>query len=281
MILALHGESISRSNLLTHIRVTREAGYDAIELGCPQLLSYLEQGFPVESLLPLLEGLPVVALGNVKDIERQEPQEYAALLDECERMCSIAQRLGCPSVQLLTGPLGPGHGHSGGYQGLVGRPWPEVRSLTAKNLKVLADIGARYGVRFYLEPIAWTPLHSLQQGLEVIDAVERDNVGLVIDFWHLWVTGTTPDEIARLDKEVINGVHFCDSFPANGGPITHALREVWPGGGHIPLKEWVDAVKATGYDGWWSPELHSPRHWELDPLEVARALRYALQFMLY
>jgi sugar phosphate isomerase/epimerase len=65
-----------------------------------------------------------------------------------------------------------------------------------------------------------------------------------------------------------------------GEPLTHKLREVWPGGGNIPLKEWVDAVKATGYDEWWSPELHSPKHWELDPWDVAYSLRETLRIML-
>ena len=195
-------------------------------------------------------------------------------------MCALAQQLGSPSVQLLTGPLAPGHGGHHDYMGLTGRPWAEVRDLTTKNLKVLADIGAKHNVGFYLEPLAWATLHTLEQGLEVIDAAERDNIGLVIDFWHLWTTGTKPEDVAKVDKNLILGVHFCDSLPLTGGLVTHKLREVWPGGGYIPLKEWVDAVKATGFDGWWSGELHSPRHWELDPWETARCFKDAIECML-
>ena len=76
------------------------------------------------------------------------------------------------------------------------------------------------------------------------------------------------------------GVHFCDSLPLTGETPTHELREVWPGGGHIPLQEWVDAVLATGFDGWWSGELHSPKHWELDPWDTARCFRDTLRYML-
>ena len=35
------------------------------------------------------------------------------------------------------------------------------------------------------------------------------------------------------------------------------------------LKDWIDAVKATGYDGWWSYELVSKKHWQMDVKEVA------------
>ena len=46
-----------------------------------------------------------------------------------------------------------------------------------------------------------------------------------------------------------------------------------PGEGDIPIDEWVAAVKATGYDGSWSSELISPRHWEWDLAEIARQAR--------
>ena len=276
MILALHGETITNCSLLTHIDVTRDTGYDAVEIAHCHIERYLKRGLTVERLLDHLDGFPVIAMGYVADIERQEPEEYAALLEECEAKCILAQQLGCPSVQLLTGP----HDPSTGYQGLAGLPWPEMRDLTAKNLKAIGDIGAKYGVGFYLEPIGWAPLHSLEQGLEVLEAAERDNIGLVLDFWHLWITGTTPDDIARLDRDAINGIHFCDSLPTNGAPISHAQRAVWPGGGNIPLKEWVDAVLATGYDGWWSPELHSPKHWEMDLWQTAYNLRELLEYLL-
>ena len=276
MILAIHGETITNCNLLTHIDVTRDTGYDAVEIAHCHIERYLKQGLTTERLLDHLDGLPVIAMGYVADIERQEPEEFAALMEETEKKCILAQHLDCPNVQLLTGP----HDDSMGYKGLAGRPWPEMRDLTAKNLKAIGDIGAKYGVAFYLEPISWAPLHSLEQGLEVVEAAERDNIGLIIDFWHMWITGTVPDDIARLDRNCINGIHFCDSLPTNGAPISHAQREVWPGGGHIPLKEWVDAVLATGYEGWWSPELHSPKHWELDLWQTAYNLRELVEYML-
>jgi sugar phosphate isomerase/epimerase len=264
-------------NLLTDIRIGRETGYDAIEIIGSKLYRYLDQGLTIEDLLPELDTLPPVAMGYVQDIERQDPEGYAALLVECERMCSLAEQLGCPTVQLLTGPL-----TSGRYKGLAGLSWPEIRRLTAKNLAVLADIGAKYNLGFYLEPINYAPLSTLEQTLELLDATERDNVGLVIDFWHMWDTGATPEEIAKLDQDLIVGVHFCDSREQHGQQGDESMwgRAVWTGGGNVPLKEWVDAVKATGFDGWWSCELFSPRHWEMDPWETARLLRDTLRYML-
>lgn len=278
MSIVLNGTATMYCNLLTDIRIAKETGYEGIEVIGSKLYRLLDSGFSIGDVLPHFDGLPPVALGHVQDIERQEPEERAALLHECERMCFIAKSLGCPMVQLLTGPMDP----SGPYKGLTGMSWPEVRKLTAQNLSALADIGAKHGVRFYLEPLNWAPVHTLDQSLELIDAAERDNVSLVIDFWHQWDSGTTPEKVAGLRKEIIAGVHFCDSLDPFGqrGGVDQAGRAVWTGGGRIPLKEWVDAVLATGFEGWWSCELFSPKHWELDPCETARNLKDLLEYML-
>src|SRR5438270_251897 len=77
---------------------------------------------------------------------------------------------------------------------------------------------------------------------------------------------TTPDDVARLDKNLIYGVHICDGKRRVPGTLWDegALRGYLPGEGDIPIAEWVAAVKATGFDGVWSAETYSPRHWEAD-----------------
>jgi sugar phosphate isomerase/epimerase len=277
MLIGLHNLAAKYANLLTGIRIARETGYAGIEIDGDKLRRYLAQGFSLDRLREVLTDIPPIGLSYVQDIERQGAG-YEALLGECEALCSLAGRLGCPMVQLLTGPLDP----AGPYKGLGDRPWPEQRRLTARNLAALAEIGKAHGVRFYLEALTFTPLHRLDQQLEVLAEVGRDNVGLVLDFYHLWGSGTRPEEIARLDKDQIFCVDFCDSadpFGERGDPRQRG-RDVWTGGGRIPLEEWVDAVKATGFDGVWRCELLSPKYWELDPWQTARDLKGLLEYLL-
>lgn len=275
MIIAHNSSVTMHCNLLTDIRIARETGYDGMEIWGSKLYRYLDQGYSVESLRDQLGDLQVVGVGYVQDVERQEPDAYETMLQECERMCSVAAALGCQQVELLSGPRYPIIDEKApGYRGLTGRPWPEIRELTARNIGVLADIAKRYSLKVYLEGLSWTPVHELKQVLEVVDAAERDNVGFVVDFWHLWTSGNTPDDIANVDPGLIAGVHFCDSLQKlNDGPWTLAERNIQTGQGLIPLKDWVDAVLSTGYDGWWACELLSPRQWELDPWDTARELR--------
>ena len=153
-------------------------------------------------------------------------------------------------------------------------------ALTARNVAGIADIGKRHGVRMQLEPIAWSPIHSLKQSLQLIAAAGRDNVGMVIDFWHLWAGGeTTPDEVAALPGSMIYGVHFCDGMRHVEGTEWDepALRGYLPGEGKLDIKTWVQAVKATGFDGVWSSELLSPKHWEWDLWEIARETKARME----
>src|SRR5262245_49538620 len=172
MQIALHNLATALCNLVTSIRIARETGYAGIEIGGPKLKRYLAQGFTLDGLRPFLKEVPPVGLSYVQDIERQEPAEYAALLNECESICGLAENLGCPMVQLLTGPLNP----NGPYKGLAGRPWPEMRRLTAKNLRALAAIGRAHRVRFYLEALTFTPLNRLDQQIELLEETASDEV---------------------------------------------------------------------------------------------------------
>jgi sugar phosphate isomerase/epimerase len=270
MIITMHGLSTMHSNIRTDIRIAGEVGYDGLEIVEIKLLRYLDRGFKAEDLVPLFEKYSVrpVCINALKSIERVEPAERKALLAEAERLCAAAEVLKCPTIQLVP------------FCGLQGRPWNEVLKLTARNVADIADIGKRHGVRFQLEPIAWCPVHSLSQSLKVIEEAGRDNVGMVIDFWHLWAgEETTPDEVAALDSSLIYGVHFCDGMRHVKGTewVEEDLRGFLPGEGNIPIKEWVSAVKATGFDGVWSSELLSPRHWEWDLVEIARETKALME----
>jgi sugar phosphate isomerase/epimerase len=117
--------------------------------------------------------------------------------------------------------------------------------------------------------------------VRVLEEAGQANVGLAIDFWHLWSTATEPDEIARLDGRLIRSVDICDGLghPGAAGTPDQRSRRVWTGAGAIPLKTRVDAVRATGYDGTWTCELLSPQHWELDPWVTNRDLRQLVNYL--
>jgi sugar phosphate isomerase/epimerase len=266
MIKALHSISTMHCNVKTEVRIAKETGYDAMEVMASKVHRYVDSGGEPEAMLPVFEeyGIWPICFNALCNVEVVEPEKKKKMLAEARKLCEIAKIWRCPTMQVC--PL----------CALEGRPWKEIRDLTAQNLKEIADIGKLNGVRFQVELIAYSPIHTLAQALEVIDRTGRDNVGLVIDFWHLYAGGgTTPHEVAKLDKSMIYGVHFCDGTARVKVTAANELevRSYRPGEGDIPVQEWVDAVLATGYDGSWSPELCSPKLWEEDLWEVARMCR--------
>lgn len=271
MLFALHGQTTFHSNLLNDIRIARKAGFEALEVITEKLWRYLNAGLNPEDLIPIFQkhSIRPVCLDIIGDIERIDPEGRKRLLEQTERLCVVAQTLDCPTIQINP------------FCSLAERPWKDIIKLTAKNIVEIANIGKQYGIRFQLEGAAWTPIHSMSQCLELLEEVDCDNVGLVLDFWHFWAGGgTSPDEVARLDKSLIYGVHFCDGLRPEQGrewPDERCLRDVLPGDGKIPLKEWVTAVRETGFDGIWSTELLGFKYWEMDYLELAKEMRTRLE----
>jgi sugar phosphate isomerase/epimerase len=278
MRLVYNSNSTMHLPVLMQVRVARETGWDGVFVRQEHVRRYLAQGYDAASLRDSLAGMAPVNIGALPDVERWRPDERAAMLAEAAALTELAVEIGASCVQLLAGPVTPG----GAYSGPADLPRDELARVTASAIRSVADLGASSGLRYYLEPLAWTPLSTLDDAVDVIDAVERDNVGLVLDFWHLWQRGTTPDQLARLDPRIIHGVDLGDSLGPAGAftPDQHA-RRVWPGDGEIPLQEWVDAIRSTGFDGWWDSELYSPLHWEwADPFAVGRGLLEGLRGLL-
>lgn len=260
MLLGLHTGSILYTNLMTDVRVARETGYDAIELYTPKLVRYLDAGYEADQLSSHLGSLQVGMINSFLHIERQDPEFRRELVLQCERLCRVAQALGCPLLQVVA------------LNGLLGEPWPEIRSRVGQSLAELASIAAPFGVRLALEPVSFTPLRSLSQALEVLDVAGRDDVALCLDTFHLWTGGTSWDEVAVLDPGLIAVVHLSDVLPRMGSEWSDADRDVLPGDGILPLKEGIEAIRATGYDGLWCVEMLGAHHWEWDPFLLAQEL---------
>lgn len=248
--------------MLSDIRIAKNAGFGALEMAGTKVHDYLDAGLGADIVMETLRAhdMKIISINDVAHVERTDDDSIQRMLMETERLSSFAKQVGCDCIQLV--PL----------LALERRPWQEIRKLTADNIRRIADLGARYGMRFQLEPVAWSPIHSLGQSLELIEEVGRDNFGMVIDFWHLWYGGkTTPEDVAKMDRKHIYHIHFGDGKKNPPGTACDEtdLRGHYAGDGDIPMADWVAAVKATGFDDWWSYELVSAHHWQMDTQEVA------------
>jgi len=280
----LHSLVSKYSTLAIDLDIARETGFDGLEASGPKIRAFLDAGFSEQDLKRILDGMDVPGVGFLADIERQDSGRVD-LMREAADLFALATAAGAKAVQVITGPLslaglaplsaasGPGP-----YRGLIDHPLDSQIDLTAANLRALAGLAAEHGLLLYLEALSWTPLNTIDRQLRTVEKADCDNLRLLIDFWHCYTAGDTPDRVSRIDKDLIYGVHICDSLRFAGGiPDESVLRDVPTGSGVLNLREWVDAVKSTGYEGWWSCELFCRRQHQENSYDVARQLKTLMQ----
>lgn len=259
---AAYGVSMEYSNVLTQLRVAKECGFDALEILADHLVRYLDNDGTCEILMKKVKeyGVEVSCISAIKAIGRFLPEERTALIKESKRLCQAAEDLNCTTIQIMA------------LNELDHLSEVERNDILVENIREIADIGKDHGVKFQIEVVAFTKFKTLAQALHIIERVDRDNVGVVVDFWHLHAGGSTPEEVAQMDVNLIYGVHLCDGRAARPGENwdEKVLRNYQPGEGDVDIPAWVKAVCSTGYNGVWSPEQLSPTHWEDDLWQIGK-----------
>ena len=290
--LALHGMVTMYSNVLSDIRIAQETGYAGVEIHTEKLWRFLRAGGNANILVSHLNKhrMRVNAIDIIRDLECTQQSKLTMLLREAEELSKLANDIGAGVIQLNA------------FIETNALTTRESIRIVARNIKKVARIGAQYGVSFQYEGCAWTPIHRLDDQIALVEEVAEENVGLVIDFWHLWASRSgTPDDVAVLDSRYIFGVHCCggtrpplaensnnsasDTYVEDAG--TPSAAPLWqpetvyrkyyplddPGESEgLPVREYVDAVLATSYQGWVSGEFLNEWLWEQDTKECAERM---------
>lgn len=285
--LIYHGLVSRHAPLAIDLEIMQKAGFQGLEVSAAKMRAALEAGITEEELSGWLRGVDVPGVGFLLDIERQG-QHFDILVQEAQDLFRLAVLAGAKGVQVLTGPVQveavqafAASGNSGLYEGVLRLTRKDQMLITAANLARLADIAAEFGLLLYLEALAWSPLNKLRDQVELIERADRPNLRMVVDFWHCYASGDRPEDVAALPRHLIYGVHVCDSLTYQGGiPDEVILRDVPTGQGVLKLQDWVDAVKATGYEGWWSCELFCRRQQQENSFVVAGTLRNQMAHLI-
>jgi len=148
---------------------------------------------------------------------------------------------------------------------------------TATALSQMAD---RYGDSFKLGleflGMQSCSINNLNAALQTIKIVNRPNVGLVLDSFHMFLSDSKFSNIAKANPEHIFLVHVNDAEPGERSSLTDANR-LYPGEGVIDLKAFLMALNKVGYDDYLSLELLRPAYWEEPPGKVGLKGRESLR----
>ena len=127
---------------------------------------------------------------------------------------------------------------------LPGKSREEQKAALIETLAAAGEILEGSGVRLGLEPLNTVIdhvgyfLHSTVEGIEIVKATGRPEIGIVYDVYHSAVMGEETAEVIGGDIDRVFHVHVAD----------HPGRNE-PGSGDIDLKRRVDWLVEHGYEG--------------------------------
>lgn len=261
MIIGWNGETMPTLSLDREIDVAAEAGYSGIEIFVPKLTPFLEK-FGVDELKRRLQEkkLLPLSMNGIENVNLRPLEEFIAITEECRWLSDVSRMIGCPTIVVVPSPRPDG------------MSWEQIKEETESALQQLADVASPFGVKLAFEFLAPAncSVRTLGQAWEIVQAIERDNVGLVFDTYHFHVGGSNWDSLAQLDIERLHIVHINDAEDLPLEQLTDGHR-LLPGEGIFPLSRMVSRLYARGYDGAYSLEVMRPAYRERDPLEYAKA----------
>ncbi|OJX63419.1 MAG: sugar phosphate isomerase [Micrococcales bacterium 73-13] len=172
--------------------------------------------------------------GSDRDASSDDPAIRANYLAYQRHCIDLAQAVGSPHV------AGPMYSAVGKARMLAPEERRAERRRAAESIRAAADYAGERGVRLAIEPLNRFEndmINIVDQGLELIELVDRPNVGLMLDTFHMNIEEQDPGDAIRRAGERTFHVQVSENH--RGTPGTGSID--WP-------RIW-QALDDIGYDG--------------------------------
>jgi len=270
MKLALNGATTMRADLETDINAAGAAGYDLVELWASKLRTYLQtHGIGELKTLLTSNNVEAYSINSIEHITFRSIEDYELIKAECGELSAVAGELACPYIVVVPGKLPAGASEA------------EIVAESVRVLNELADISEPYGVGLAFEFLGQTDcsVQTLDLAKKIVDQVDRNSVGVVIDSFHFYAGNSSFEAIDELDASKLFIFHINDAEDLPKEKLTDAER-LYPGTGILPLAELKAHFDKIGYDKMASIEIFRPEYWDQDPFEVAKRAKAAAEKVL-
>jgi len=150
------------------------------------------------------------------------------------------------------------------------------REAVVEALGSFADRAAAQDLRLHVEVIPTSMAPDLASGWDLVQGVGRDNVGLVLDTFHLGRGGCTVQELSQIPADRIFHVQLCD------GPSRPRLPDFFEeavtirdfaGEGELGVLELCRCLETMGGLRSVGPEVFSEELRTMEPADVGRLCR--------
>lgn len=257
--LSINQETIKQWSLPELTEGCVKAGIDKVGLWRAPVQEY---GVAATARLLSDAGLSVTSLCRGGFLTALDPAGRARALDDNRAALDEAAGLSTDTLVLVSGGL------PAGAKDLYG-----ARERIADALGQLAPYAAERGVRLAIEPLHpmfasdRCVVSTLSQALDLAERFPADQVGVVVDTYHLWWDDQAPAQIARAGAGGrIHSFQLADWITPLPAGVLVGRGQL--GDGCVDFRAFRTAVEATGFDGPIEVEIFNEELWARDGSEV-------------
>ena len=174
------------------------------------------------------------AFGPDRDLSHEDPAVRRTGVEYVKACVDLAAGIGAPNF------VGPMYSAVGKTRMLAPDEREQQRRWAVESIKEVAEHAAAKGVRLAVEPLnrfETDLVNTAEQALELCDRVGADNVGILLDTFHMNIDEKSLGGAVELVGERLFHVHSCENDRGT------------PGTGHIEWSELLAALRAIDYRG--------------------------------
>ncbi len=252
--------TMKNSTLATDLALCEKHGYELIEIRLDKLRGYLED-HTADDLAAFFQQSRIkpFAFNALEFITFRDEAGCKQIKDDLAFLCEIGEKIGCKKIVVVpTFDIG-------------GYTIKQIKDESVRALNDLADYAEKYGMKLAFEFVGYPncSVNTFGQAYDIVKAVDRDSVGVVLDCFHFHAMGSRLEDVKNADASKISIFHIDDSEDLPVGALRDDKR-LWPGEGAVDLDGIIGALKAIGYGEMVSVELFRPEYWDWDIEETIR-----------
>src|SRR5258708_10963314 len=217
------------------LRATASAGFDGVEIFENDLSSFNGSPRDVGNLCRD-PGLEICAFQPFPGFEGLAEPQRTGNFARAERKLDLMQELGT-DLLLVCSNISPSS--LGGID------------RAAADFRELGELAARYGLRIGFEALAWgRHVNDYRDAWEIVRRADHASIGVILDSFHALAPSFPPHAVRSLPAGKLFLVHRADA-PKLGLDVLSWSRHFrcFPGQGDLPVADFMEAVRTTGYTG--------------------------------
>jgi sugar phosphate isomerase/epimerase len=240
-----------RHSFVERCRAASAAGFTGIGMHVDDLARTVASGLDVAGMQAVL------ADSGLRVVEIEFLGGWALDVDPAELERTVSR------IEAVADAFGGRHVSAGEFRGDTDLDL----DAAATRLDMLARRLARHGLQVAVEGFPWSALAGGTAVPELLRRVQAPNVGQLIDVWHFFNNGGTPETVT----EPVAAVQLNDGLRVHADYLRHARADRrLPGEGELDVVGLLRAVLRTGFTGPWCVEVNTPEFRAVPVDEAAR-----------